>query len=187
MKKGNPSINLLGGENVDFFDKFINWALTIGRLVVIVTELIALSAFLYRFSLDRELIDLHSKIKQEQTIVGYLKNREDTYRNFQDRLDIASNFSNLGEKKIKILKDIISFAPAGVTFQSFLISENRISIGANVQFVSSLGNFVNLLKNYPGIKSVSIDKIENKLSNSLINVGITATLSQTKDSYGKSN
>ncbi len=186
MQKRSPSINLLGGRKVNLFDKFINWALTIGRPVVIITELIALSAFLYRFNLDRQLIDIHSEIKQRQAIVEYLKNPENTYRNLQDRIELASKFSDFGGQKIKILKDIVSFAPQGMTFQSFTISKDRINIDANIQLVSSLASFVNSLKSYSGIENVSIDSIENKLSNGLISVSITANLSQ-QGSYAQNN
>lgn len=176
QKNHHPSINLLGNRQGSIFEKFIDWALTIGRLVVILTELIALSAFLYRFTLDRQLIDLHSKIKQETAIVGYSKDREEIYRNLQDRLSVASTFSDSGEKKIKTFNDIIGLATAGMTFNQIVLTENHIQIDANFRYISSLTSFVNSLKNYPGIGSVSIGKIENKLSNALISVNITADL-----------
>ncbi len=171
-----PSITLLGNRQASIFDKFIDWALTIGRLVVILTELIALSAFLYRFTLDRQLIDLHSKIKQKTAIVGYLKGREEIYRNLQDRLLVASTFSDSGKKKIKTFNDIIGLAVGGMTFNDLVLTENHVKIDANFQYISSLTSFVNSLKNYTAIESVSIEKIENKLSNALITVSITANL-----------
>lgn len=178
QKNHHPSVNLLGNRQGSIFDKFIDWALTIGRLVVIITEVIALSAFLYRFTLDRQLIDLHSKIKQEEAIVGYLKNREETYRNLQDRLSVASTFSDSGEKKVKLFNNIVTLAPTGMTFNELILTENHVKIDANFQFVPSLTTFVNSLKNYSSIKSVSIEKIENKLSSALINVSITANLKE---------
>ena len=74
MASIKPSINLFKDKNKNFFDLFIKWALSIGRVVVIATEAIALSAFLYRFSLDQQLIDLNDKIVQKQALVKLLKN-----------------------------------------------------------------------------------------------------------------
>ena len=176
QKNHHPSINLLGNRQGSIFEKFIDWALTIGRLVVILTEVIALSAFVYRFTLDRQLIDLHSKIKQKTAIVGYLKGREETYRNLQDRLSVASTFSDSGEKKIKTFNDIIELSVGGMTFNELVLTENHVKIDANFQYISSLTSFVNSLKNYSAIGNVSIEKIENKLSNALIAVSITANL-----------
>lgn len=177
-KNHHPSINLLGNKQGSIFDKFIDWALTIGRLVVILTEIIALSAFLYRFTLDRQLIDLHSKIKQEEAIVGYLKGEEETYRNLQDRIAVASTFFESGGKDVKVFNDIVGLAPLGMTFNDLTLTKNNIKIDANFQFISSLRAFVNSLKSYPNIKNVSIEKIENKLSNALISVSITAALKE---------
>ena len=45
-QKHSASINLVKGDKDDFLNKFIDWALTIGRLLVIITEIIALSFYL---------------------------------------------------------------------------------------------------------------------------------------------
>ena len=52
MENSPASINLVKKNEKSSVDKFINWTLSIGRLIVIITEIIAISAFLYRFSLD---------------------------------------------------------------------------------------------------------------------------------------
>ncbi len=181
MPKKNPaSINLLKSSKNEIFEKFIDWALTIGRLLVIITEIVALSAFIYRFSLDRQLIDLHGTIKSEQAIVSFLKKQEDTYRNLQDRLKIASTYSGMSQNKLKISQDIISLAPKGMTFNEITVSDNVININANFQIVSSLKVFVDSLKNYKPVKNVSINQLENRLSSAQIVVTITANLNNKK-------
>lgn len=174
------SINLVKEREKSLLDRFINWALTIGRVVVILIELTALLAFLYRFSLDRRIIDLHSKIKQEEAIVRYLSNNELTYRNLQDRLLIASSFATVGEQKVKLFKDIFGLAPKDITFNNVSIFEDRLKIDANLGSVSSLRKFVESLKSYPGITSISIDQIENKPTSALITVVISASFEKEK-------
>lgn len=180
MPKKIPSVNLVKPRQADFFANFINWALTIGRLVVIVTEIIALGAFLYRFSLDRQLIDLHSKIKQEQAIVNYLKDEEETYRNLQQRLTVASTFSNSSQERVKIFNDILLFTPQGLSFSEFTLNANRLKMSADIESVTSLSSFIENLKKYPKIDSVSIDKIENRPALGIIKVTISATLKEEK-------
>jgi len=174
MAKKSPSINLLKSKEGGFIDRFINWALTVGRIVVILTELVALGAFIYRFSLDRQIIDLHTKIKQEQTVVGYLKENEDTFRNLQNRLVVANSFGNSSEKKIKILDDIVNFGSDISSFNTITLQEDRVGINASFRSVSSLEQFITSLKNYNSVASVSIDKIENRSSSGTITVGVTA-------------
>lgn len=174
------SINLLKNKEADFFGEFIKWALTIGRLVVIITEIIALSAFVYRFSLDRRLIDLRSEIKQKQTIISAQKNNEEKYRDLHDRLYLASNFSNLSQEGYKTLTDILNLTPQGITLNNLVLAKDKINIDASVLIASSLSLFVNSLKNYPSIETISIDNIENRPQTNFIVVTITATLKKSQ-------
>jgi hypothetical protein len=178
MAKTFTSINLLKNSKNGFFEKALNWALTIGRILIITTELIALLAFLYRFGLDQQLIDLHTKIKQEQQIVQLQKQNEDTYRNLQDRLAIASLASAATEKNIKIIKDVIGFAPVGMTFTNFTFASNSLIIQANLNSVAALSMFIASLKSYPQVENVSLEKIENKTANAAITVTISVNLNQ---------
>jgi hypothetical protein len=175
-KRKHHSINLLKNKDADFFGKFIKWTLTVGRLIVIVTEIIALSAFVYRFTLDKQLIDLRSEIKQKQTIVEGQRENEKKYRDLHDRILLASGFANLSQERHKILKDILGLTPQGITLNNLSLDNDKINIDTNVRATSSLGIFVNLLKNYPSIDSISIDNIENRPQENFIVVSMTATL-----------
>ncbi|MFH1832749.1 MAG: PilN domain-containing protein [Candidatus Levyibacteriota bacterium] len=172
------SINLVGGKNKNILDKFIKWALTIGRVVVIVTEAVALGTFLYRFSLDQQLIDLHGSIKSKQEIIKFSKNTEDKYRNLQARLSAASKLSNVGKETTDLFQNILDSAPQDLIFNNIILSQDYIKIAARVQSSESLSNFIDTLKKNPEVSSISIDQIENKTSNATITVSITAMLNK---------
>jgi Tfp pilus assembly protein PilN len=165
----------LRNNKKDTFEHIINWAVTIGRILVVVVELAALVAFLYRFTLDNQLQDLRSKIKQEQAIIQLQKKNEDTYRNLQDRLSLISSFTKNGHKNLSTFEDILSFAPSGMTFTTVTFSPTEMQVEANVESVSSLSTFIGKLRSYPVVATVSLDKIENKTSNAVITVGISTT------------
>lgn len=176
MQKRSSSINLITSRKGSVFDRFINWALSIGRLIVIFVELVALLAFGYRFILDRELIDLHTKIKMEAKQISFQKEDEEAYRNLQSRLKVATDYISGSSKKVKIFNDVLGLAPQGMSFNDFSLSESGLSINATVESVSALSLFVNNLKKYPAIDSVSIDRIGNKPTSAIIVVSITALL-----------
>lgn len=173
MQNNLPSINLAGNKQTPFFDRFMNWALTVGRFIIILTEVVAVLAFAYRFSLDEKLDELHSAIKQKQKIVSLLKKDEDTYRNLQERISLTSTFSEKSIKTNKIIRNILNLIPADVKANDLALDQNKINISANVNSVTSLTNFINSLKSYPGIKAINIDNIESKPSIGL-SVNITA-------------
>lgn len=180
MSKRFASINLINNAQNGFFAEFVNWILTFGRILVIITEAITLGAFLYRFSLDRQLIDLRSQIKQKQTIVSSQKANEAKYRNLQDRLYLASNFSSLSMERIKTLKDMLSLTPQGMKLNNISLTKDDFTINTNVQNVSSIRFYVNSLKKYPSIATLSLDSIEKNPLGNLTVVNISGTFKKSK-------
>jgi len=185
MAKSSTSINLVK-THVGLVDQIIKWALSVGRVVVVIVEFIALATFLYRFSLDRQLIDLRTKIKQEQAVVNFLKDRELKYRNLQERLTLSSAFAKENDERMDITKDILSFAPADMAINSFSISKEGVRLSVDIGSISSLTNFSDKLKNYPKITSVSIEKIENRPSDGVITVTINAGFKKEGENESKS-
>lgn len=162
MDNSPARINLVKKKEVATFDKFINWTLSIGRLIVIITEIIAISAFLYRFSLDEKLVSLHDEIEQKQKQLSLLKKDEENFRNLQGRLSLASKFAEEGVKTLKTFQDIIGFTPQEIKFSDLILKKDQTTISITANSISSLTQFVNSLKGYSKTKSVSIDSIENK-------------------------
>ncbi|MEK7551508.1 MAG: hypothetical protein AAB532_02820 [Patescibacteria group bacterium] len=183
MPKKFVSINLIKDQKSDLLERIINWSLGVGRILIIVTELVALGAFLWRFGLDQQLVDLHTEIKQKQAIVSAFKKNEDEYRNLQDRLSLASNFSLVEKNRIQIYNDILDLTKTGITFNKISLTTDRLVIEITVDSVSSLSNFTNALKSYSQIDSVSIDKIETKTSSAIIVIGISAELKPIPNEY----
>lgn len=173
------SINLLKKDQQSFVDKFIHWALSVGRMVVILTEAIALCAFIYRFTLDRQLIDIHDEIKKKQAYINLLADNEKTYRSLQDRILLTTQYSKNANTTTQSLTDIIALAPSDMFLTNISASTDRIRIEGTIQSIKSLSRFIEKLKNYTTVASVSLDKVENRTSSSTISVSITATFKKT--------
>lgn len=173
--QSSASVNLVK-RKANLLDEIIRWALNVGRLLIIITEIAAFSAFIYRFSLDRTIIDLHSKIKQEQAIVESLKDREEIYRNLQERILSASIYNSTGDRRVRILEDIIGFTPPEISFNTFSIENDDIKIDLNISSISSLNAFVETLRSYPQISSVTINSISNNNEKNTVNVTLSAKL-----------
>lgn len=173
MAKFSASINLLEDKDKTF-ELIVAWALTFGRALVIIVEIVALAAFLYRFSLDNQLQTSRTKIKEEQAIVNYQKDSEAKYRDLQDRLALISSVSKQSANNLKVFNDIIALTPSGFTFNLFDISASRVQVDADATSVVAISDFIDKLKSYPLVDTVSLDKIENDTSTGIISVGITA-------------
>lgn len=180
QKTTSININLAKNRGGSLLDRFVGFALTIGRVLVIGTELIALGAFLYRFTLDRTLVDLHDRISQQEAVVKLLHDNEVLFRGIQDRFTLASTLLTQSSQIPKYLSDVRAFAPFDMHIQNIAVASDGIRINATAQSVDSLTVFVNKLKTYSPIQSVSIDRIDNQTSTDTISVSITALLKQSK-------
>jgi len=174
MAKTVEDINLLPNKGANLLTIFLTWTLNIGRLLIILTETLALGTFLYRFSLDMRIVDLHDQIKNESFIVKNFTS-EPIFRNLQDRLTLAKTYDS-SSTTAKVFQDIVNMGRDKLTFRNLLISGDNIKIDAQSPSASALSSFVNMLKNYPLVKTVSLNKVENKTASALVVVEITATL-----------
>lgn len=176
MVKKSTSINLIKKDRGQLTSEVINWTLTIGRIMVIIVELIALSAFIYRFYLDNQLREINSSIVQKQQFLSTQQQKEASYRNLQDRLELESSTIDQGKQQLKIFKDIIALTPDGINFTNYLLNNNQIVIQLNLATVFPLSVFIDSLKKYPLTDYISINTIESKISDSTINVGLSVNL-----------
>jgi len=146
------------------FGKFIKWALSTGRYIVVFTELIVILAFLSRFKLDRDLTDLHELIEQKNAIVASAYELEKEIRSFQDGL---LKINEVSQKQTSYSSFITSFAeiiPDEVTIESFSLEKNRLSLSCTSLTPQGIGLFIYQLKQSPKFSSISIENINRKIS-----------------------
>jgi len=170
------NINLLPNKGDNVVNQFLSWALNIGRLLVIITETLALSVFIYRFSIDMRLVDLHDRIENASAIVASFKTGEDTFRDLHARLTTARDYEDKSGETLNILKDIVSMGKGKITFKSLTVNTDGVDIQVQASSVGLLSKFTTDLKNYPKILNLSVNKVENKTSTAQITVAISAKL-----------
>ena len=168
------SINLLPHKGDSLINQFLSWALTIGRLLIIITEGLALSVFFYRFVLDVQIIDLHDKIEAQSRIVQSFQDGEKLFRNLQARLAFAKEYDADKETTLTLLKEILDLGRNRVTFKNLVVSKDTIQIEVQAPSAQLLSLFTQELKNHPSIQQVTINRVENKTSSGIVLVGLSA-------------
>src|SRR5690242_19528934 len=68
---------------------FFHWLVTYGRFIIIIVELVVLSAFGLRFSYDTQLADLKDNIKKQSNLLESYYIDEPRIRVFQKKLDFV--------------------------------------------------------------------------------------------------
>lgn len=163
------TINLLTQKDFDrtLVGKFLRWALTYGRYIIISTEIIVLLAFIYRFSLDRQITDLNEEIDQKAAIVAANSGFESSFRNLQNRTQQISSLI-AGQNKIsQVLIHLEQIAPAGIKFNTLTVAENKVTISATLLTSSTLSTFVNNLRSSPLLSHINITQAARSGTESL--------------------
>lgn len=170
-----PQINLVGKKGA-LIDTFLQWALTTGRFIIIVTETVALVVFVMRFSLDSQIIDLHDKIKEKQAIVNLFGHNEDIYRNLQDRLSLASKLDVQAQKQTQTFSSLLKSIPNTIQLNSLVFGKDTVHLDINTSSTNILTEFLKNLSSQNYISGITVDHIENRISAGTIEVSLTANI-----------
>jgi Tfp pilus assembly protein PilN len=168
--KKEPRINLLPKEEfeVSVVGRIIKWALSTFRIIVIVTEMVVMAAFLSRFWLDARNSDLNETLKERQAVLAASSDFEKDFRKVQKRLAIASSLFSIS-KPSKILIVISSYLPADVFISSFAVVEDSIQIKGYSSTEINIAQFIANLESNKNFKQVTLTQIDSsKESTSLI-------------------
>ena len=151
----NKAINLLPQEEfeVSTVGRVLKWAMGTFRIIVIVTEMIVMGAFLSRFWLDSQNSDLSDSINVKAAQITAQAAIEKQFRSIQSKLSIFSQLSG-GTAPSLTVSSITQALPPDITLSGVTITDASIQINgvANseagiVQFLADLQankNFTNV-------------------------------------------
>ncbi len=162
-KKLDIAVNLIPQD--PFFEtplgRFLKWALSTGRYIVIFTELIVILSFASRFTLDRMVTDLNSSINQKERVIASYGDLEKRFRFIQKQIEDYRQFkqeSNL----IDIFPILNENVPNNVVFETLSIRSELISFTGSALSQDALNVLVNNLQLNPHFSEVSVNKIESR-------------------------
>lgn len=154
--------------------KFLNWALSTGRYIVIFTEMIVILTFLSRFTLDRQLTDLNETILNKQAVLESYSNIEAITRNIQAKAQFIEELEGQ-VSTVDLLDFLASQAPDDVIFEQLDVKTDRFSLIAVAYSSESLEDFINTLKAQEDrFSDVILDKITTTEKSVGINFTVTA-------------
>jgi Tfp pilus assembly protein PilN len=156
----NKGINLLPQEEFDvsIIGRALKWAMGTFRIIVIVTEMVVMSAFLSRFWLDAQNSDLTGKIKIKTAQIESQKSVEKEFRSLQSKLNIIKQIDAASPLSQKI-NAIASKLPSGVNLATVSILENSATVRGTSTSEIGIAQFVANLKADPAFKTVELGQV----------------------------
>lgn len=162
----NKSINLLPQEEFDIsiIGRTLKWAMGTFRIIVIVTEMIVMGAFLSRFWLDAQNSDLSSAIKIKSAQIVAQAAVEKEFRSVQSKLNIVQQISAAAKPSQKI-DAITSKLPTGVNLISVSVSGSSAQIKGSSATELGIAQFIANLNTDPSFKKVDLNQVNSSENN----------------------
>lgn len=175
-------INLLPGDNLQSttLGRILKWALSTFRIMVIITELIVMAAFLSRFWLDSKNSDLNEGIDINKSQVLAYAEVEKEFRMYQKKLSVVKNLY-AESKNSDLVKKISDLMPTDLVLSSIQLSEEGIQIKAFSYSERSIAQFLINLESLKEITDINLSQVASSVDNSSITTfTISAKVNNTK-------
>lgn len=168
-QKKKKSINLLPQEEfaASTSGRILKWALTTFRIIVIVTEMIIMAAFLSRFWLDAKASDLNDEIKQKNAVIVASADFEKDFRKAQTKLAILSDLSSQEVSAAETLTTISSYLPEDTLLTSFTFISKESQIKGLSPSEQSIAQLMANLESVDGFNKVSLSQLDTTEETSL--------------------
>lgn len=142
-----------------FWGRFFKWAMTGGRYIVLLTELVVIAAFLSRFKLDRDYADLKDRIDNKRMLLMSLTETERRFRETQDRLSVAGKIIENQLVAAPRIEEVMSKVPKEVFLTDLTVSGKEMVLTGETDRTDGFGVFLSRLMRSRDWKSVSVTKL----------------------------
>lgn len=174
-------INLLPKDSFELstLGKILKWALTSGRVLVVLTEFVVILAFGSRFYFDKKLNDLIEVIDQKQAVVDSYVDIEDKIRDLLSRQAIVEKYlkENLGISGV--ISQIKRTTPPDVSFTEVSVDDVGFSLSGTAGSEGGLANLLVGINNIQNVTGVSVGSIDFDQRQGLINFKVSVAISKT--------
>lgn len=170
-------INLLPQEEFEasVMGRVLRWAMGTFRIIVIVTEMVVMGAFLSRFWLDAQNSDLSEQISSESAQISAQADFEKEFRGIQKKLGIFKdiNQTSLSSDKLNMLASKI---PGDVVLTSITINSATADVKGTSGSETGIAQLISNLKAESSFKQVDLGSLGSSETDSgIINFSIKIT------------
>jgi len=161
--------------------KFLQWAISVGRWIIVFTDLIVISSFFSRIYFDTKLDNLYDNLKINQAIIEATSDFEGSFRLFQKKLSLIKSLNKNRLPATGQTSFITSFLPNDVYLNSLSVSKEEISLSGTAFTQPGMFNFIGNLLSSPKISKVNVSDLSfgGKEAPGAINFTLTATLKKS--------
>lgn len=161
MPAQKTGINLLSQSEFEqpFWGRFLKWAITTGRYILILVELVVIVAFLSRFKLDKDMADLSDSIAGKKAVLDATYSTEQNFRFTQSQLNAAEILLNSQARARQTLETAVSYVPPQVTLTKLALQLNSLTISGQASTTDGLAILLARMTADRGWKSIDLSEV----------------------------
>lgn len=154
------AINLLAEKETPFLERMMYFSLNYLRYIIIITQLVVIGVFFYRFQIDQQIIDLRESVDQKkeiiQVVLPLLKEAEKI-----DKQTVASkNIFKTQQKFSATIQYFLSVFPASLLLSKLEIDGGAVKATGDTNDIHNLQVFYLLLKKEQRFEKVELQSIK---------------------------
>lgn len=155
------NINLLPQEEFasSALGRTLAWALSTFRIIVIITEVVVMGAFLSRFWLDARVSDLNDEITQKRAVIETTSKFEEDFKSAQKRLGIFSALASEEAAASSTLEAITSYIPANVTLVTYSFLQDKATVKGVTPSERAIAQFIANLDSDQNFGEITITQL----------------------------
>ncbi len=172
------AINLLPRDDFESstLGVVLGWALVFGKWCVIITQLIVMGTFLWRFSLDRRLTDLRKEIAKEVAIVKSYDQIERDFTLAQKQVGQIKKSMNDMDKMTAAITEMEKLIPAEVWLDKMTVNTKEVALTAYAANLGGFGTLINRVQISPMISQVRVSSVESGTRGAQLQFEVNLTL-----------
>lgn len=167
MPAQKKEINLLPKEPWErgVIGKLVTWTISVARYIIIFTELVVISGFLYRFGLDKKITELKEQISVKQAIVANYGDLEPKFRQIQKQLEVVKTVEAKALPAGRLLSIISEITPTETTYSAINVSPAAVELNGQVLTESGLATILAKAQDVKEIENVILENVSSGLEN----------------------
>lgn len=157
------NINLLPQKKKDFTGRLFYFILHYLRYILVITQLVVIIVFFYRFKIDQEIIDTNESLMQKQEILKVSKPIINEAAAISFKIKEIKDILDRQDEFDQMLQYLLSRFPKGLTLSKLAFSKETVIFDGKALDALPLQLFYNRLRKENRFQQVKLGNMQKKL------------------------
>jgi len=153
-------INLLSQKETPLTEKIVFFALNYLRYIIVITQLVVIAVFFYRFQIDQKIIDLKESVDQKKEIIQIVLPLLNQASTIDKKTSAVEDIITKQQTFQEMIKYLLSIFPNAITLTDFEATLDNLKLTGVSTDSRQLQSFYFLLKKDNKFKEVKLTSIK---------------------------